>query len=185
MFCFALSLGFVAILFNIYIIFSYVRCGFGKYPPVVWSIGAAKEVTLKEAEKIILDHSDIKKIVDLGCGNGGLLLPLAQKFPEYEFFGLEWDWFAYALACFRGRNLKNLHVVYGNFMKQNWEKYNLILCYISNDIAKDIASKILNECNKNTYVISEAFPLPDLVLEREILAPTYKMPLKIFVYRLR
>ena len=182
---FAFFLGFGAILFNLYIIFSYVRCKFGKYPLFICSMGEAKKVTLKEAEKIILAHSDIEKIVDLGCGNGSLLLPLAQKFPEHEFFGIEWDWFVYLLARFRGKNLRNLHIVYGDFMKQDWKRYHLILCYVGNDIANDVANKILNECNGNTYVISEAFSLPKLVVEREVSAPTYKMPLKIFVYRLR
>lgn len=170
-----------AVLLNVYLIFSYVRCGFGKYPPVIGSFGAARREVLSQAEKLLAGRPQ-QQVVDLGCGYGSLLLPLAAKFPQHVFVGLEWDWVAYLVMRFRSRNKKNLHVLYGNFMTRDWSRFDLILCFIGNEIAGAAADKICRECRDTARIISEAFALPGLYAEKEIAARTYGMPLKVFVY---
>ncbi len=183
MFYAAYGIGMAAILFNVYLIWSYIRCGFGKYPPVISSFGTARHIVLKQAEEFLAGSSLQRRVVDLGCGCGSLLLPLAAQFPQHEFIGLEWDMFAYLLIRFRSRKLKNIRLIYGNFMVYDWSNFDLILCFIGNDIASEVAAKICREGKKDVRVISEAFVLPGLKTEKEIAARTYWMPLKVFVYR--
>lgn len=182
MFYVAYGIGIAAVLLNVYIIGSYIRCGLGKYPPVIGSFGCAREVVLQQAGEILAAGHGRLRVADLGCGYGSLLLPLAERFPQHEFVGLEWDMAAYWLARFRSRNLKNVRIVYGNFMAQSWQSFDLILCFIGNDIAAAVSHKICRECKNSALIISEAFSLPGLCIQKEIEARTYGMPLRVWVY---
>lgn len=185
MFYWAYGCGVAAVLLNIYIIVSYIRCGFGKYPPFIGSFGRARREVLVQAEKYLRQAAPGTKVVDLGCGCGNLLLPLAAKFSQHQFIGLEWDAFAYLLMRRQCRKFKNVRVQYGDFMRENWGIFDLVLCYIGNDIAPAVSAKLAREAKPGAVVISEGFALPGLPKAAEISAPTLGMPLKVFVYTLK
>lgn len=181
---FALVFGWIAIIINVYIIASYVRCKFGKYPPFINSFGKARKKTLEIAGDLLQEKSKGMRVVDLGCGCGALLLPLAKKFPQHQFVGIEWDIVAYCLMKIRSFRCRNVKVYYGNFLTYDWSDFDLFLCYIGNDIAAKVSEKIILEAKRTAVIISEAFSMPDLQQIKSIEAKTYSMPLKVFVYSL-
>ncbi len=178
-----LLIGFSFCFLEIYFLLAYIRSGFGKYPPFVISFGRAKNIVLNEAEKILAKTSHKTNVYDLGCGDGGLLLPLAKRFPHHVFIGYEWDWLPYLLAKFRCRNHPNIKIIKADFMKQNYHNAGLVLCYTGPYLKHRLGHKLNNELSKGTHVISEAFELDELPQKKEISSPTLKMPMKVFLYQ--
>ena len=102
----ALIIGFIAIVYLLYQVYSYIRCGCGRYGPFVSSYGKIKEDILEEARKVLRKADRPLKVTDLGCGSGALLLPLAKEFPEHHFTGYEWDIVPLTMGKIKAAGLK-------------------------------------------------------------------------------
>ena len=179
----ALLIGISACIIEAYFIITYVRSGFVKYPPFILSFGRAKNIVIKEAEKFLNQQKDPIKVVDLGCGSGSLLLPLAKKFPQHHFIGYDWDKIPYLIAKYRTKKIKNISIYNCDFMKQNYTEAKLLLCYTGPSLKEELGQKLHNEIPSGTLIISEAFELSHIPLKEIISAPTLKMPIKIFLYQ--
>lgn len=143
-----------------------------------------KKVALEEAHKILAQATQPQNIIDLGCGSGGMLVPLAKKYPEHHFIGYEWDKIAFQLARFHTRKYANIKIVKGNFMQAPLSDQNLVLCFTSDGIAQELSAKLLQELPTNSFIISSAFQLYGFAKHTEIAARTYGlMPIKVFVYQ--
>lgn len=178
---FSLFFAAFACIFEIYLLFSYVRCK-GKYPPFVVSFGRVKKDMLNKAEEIISSHKSSLKIVDLGCGSGSLLIPLAKKFPESHFYGYEWDVFPYYLAVLKTRKVNNITIYKKDFMKDNLGKFDLILCNLGTGLEKDLGCKLNKEISKDKIILSEMFKLTELK-EEAISSTLCGIKSNIFLYR--
>ncbi len=179
----ALALALIGGVLEIYYIIAYIRSGFGKYPPFIASFGRAKNTVISQAKLFLNQTSKSLKIYDLGCGCGSLLIPLAKDFSHHQFVGYEWDWFPYLIAKMRCRKYSNITITKTNFMLQNYEDANLILCYTSNGLSQPLGKKLNNELRAGALVISETFKLNHLPLKDELESPTIKIPIKIFLYQ--
>ena len=89
--CLLLLLGISACVAEVYFVVAYTHSDFGEYPPFFPSFGRMKKVCLSEARKILAESKKVLKIIDLGCGSGSLIIPLAKEFPQHEFYGYDWD----------------------------------------------------------------------------------------------
>lgn len=179
----SLIVGFIACIVEIYFITAYIRSRFGKYPPFVFSFGKAKHIVIKEAENFLQKQKSPINIFDLGCGDGCLLIPLAKKFPQHNFIGYDWDKVPYYIAKFRTKKIANIQIRNCDFMKQDYQNAQLILCYTGNGLSEPLGYKLNSEIPKNCLVISEAFELKHLSLMQTISSPTLKMPIKVFLYQ--
>lgn len=179
---FSLFFAMVACCFEAYLLFSYVRCK-GKYPPFVVSFGEVKKDMLGEAEKLISQFGRNMKIVDLGCGSGSLLLPLARKFPECSFYGYEWDVLPYYLAKVKSRNFKNLTIYKKDFMKENLSDFDLILCNVGTGLETDLGNKLNSEINTGAVVLSEIFKLGALKQKQIVSSSICGVKCSIFLYK--
>lgn len=138
---------------------------------------------LFKAEEIIKCGGKILKIVDLGCGSGSLLIPLAKKFPQHHFYGYEWDMFPYFLANWRIKRLKNLTIYRQDFMKENLEKFDLILCNIGVGLENCLGQKLNREISEDAVVLSEIFRLSALKQEEVFSSKICGIKTNIFLYR--
>lgn len=179
----ALFIGILACIIEAYFLITYVRSGFGKYPPFILSFGRAKNIVIKEAEKFLNQQKAPIKVVDLGCGSGSLLLPLAKKFPQHHFIGYDWDKIPYFIAKYRTKKIKNISIHNRDFMKQSYTDTKLLLCYTGPSLREELGQKLYNETPLDSLIISEAFELNYLPLKEVISAPTLKMPIKVFLYQ--
>ncbi len=166
-------------LYFLYALFISKNC---KYPPAFPSFGNMKKIALNEAEKILQNSNTPLKVVDLGSGTGGLLIPLARKFPQHQFIGYDWDFFVCQILKFRARHLSNLKVIRGDFLKADLSQYDLLLCFLDTQAAEDLSLKVQQEIKENARIISSAFELKGLNPTQIYDAKSYGMPLKVYVY---
>ena len=178
-------LTFISIYVSIYIISAYLKSEHGKYPPFVPTFGAMKNISLQEARKILQSSNKPLKIVDLGSGDGRMLLPLAQAFPRHHFCGYEWSWTLWRISAWRGQGLDNLRFIKQNFMQADLSDVDLVMCFLSNELSQDLSNKFKHELKQGSIIISSAFAIKELTPLKEISAPTYGfLPLKVYVYHI-
>ena len=179
----ALVIGFGAIMYLLYQVYSYIKCGCGKYGPFVSSYGKIKDDIIDEARKILKKSKKPMRVTDLGCGSGVLLLPLAKEFPQHEFIGLEWDIVPLTMGRIKALGLKNIKFVKGDYMKTSHSDMDLIMCYVLKVTGEPLGKKLAKEIKDDCVVISEMFPLGHLEEVKQIESSIYGIPEKIFVYK--
>lgn len=179
----AMFIGCLAIIYLLYQVYSYIKCGCGKYGPFVSTYGKIKEDMLNEAREVLKKAKKPLKVTDLGCGSGALLIPLAKEFPEHEFIGLEWDAVPLTMGKIKGMGLKNLKFVQGDYMKTSHADMDLIMCYVLKVTGEPLGKKLAEEIKPTCVVISEMFPLGHLDEVKQIQSSIYGVPEKVFVYR--
>ena len=75
---------------------------FMRNSPPVPSSGKVKIAMIEDVAQILKEKSD-QLVMDLGSGWGTLLLPLAKKFPNHHFIGIEYGCIPYWVSKFRSR----------------------------------------------------------------------------------
>lgn len=177
-----LIIGYGAILFILHAIFSFIKCGCGKFAPFVVTTGQAKKVTLDLARNQLKQDTKEQLIIDLGSGSGTLLIPLALEFPQHRFVGYEWDYIPFLWAKWRGRHFKNLKFVRQNFMDYNCGKADIVFCYIIKAMSEPLGKKLQQEIKADCLVICELFPLNHLKLIQRVDSSLYGMPISLYLY---
>lgn len=177
-----LIFAFAGCFLELYYIIAYIRSGFGKYPPFIASLGHTRKHMIEEAENFLKNKKDKTVVVDLGCGSGCLLIPLAKKFPQHTFIGYDWDYIPFGIAKFRCRKISNITLFRCSFMKVSHKNADLILYFGIMSLKEPLGKKLQSEIKPQTLVLSEAFPLNHLKLKKEKQTSACKIPLKIFIY---
>ncbi len=179
----ALLLGIGCIAFELYFLYAVIISKNCKYPPAFPSFGNMKKLTLQEARKVLGSSDKPLKVIDLGCGTGTLLLPLAKEFPQHQFVGYDWDWFVCKIIRFRTRKMKNVQIIRGDFMKAEFKDYDLLLCFLDTKAAEDLSLDLKGKIKDSAVIISSAFELTGMQPSEILDAKSYGMPLKVYVYR--
>lgn len=130
--------------------------------------GYAPLVSTKTAvlEKIIREISLVPgaKVFELGAGNAGFLRAVEKKFPTSILTGIEysfWPWLTTKLQL--GWRKSKIKMVRSDLFKMNLKETDLIYCYLNPKMMRDLESKFKDECRPGTQIISQAFPLHNLV----------------------
>lgn len=90
-----------------------------KTSPLIPTSGRIKKILLCEIGKE-LERQKNQTVVDLGSGWGTLLIPLAKKFPNHKFIGIEKAFLPYIFSKIRASRLEN-----GFFCRQDFFSFNL------------------------------------------------------------
>ena len=141
---------------------------FMKYAPPVRSSGKLKQAVLSDVAKELDKMANGRLIVDLGSGWGTLLVPLAKKFPQHKFLGIERAFLPYLFSRFRTRKLNNI-----TFLKQDFYRYNLkdadiVLLFLVGFMMPTVTEKIRQEMKKETKVFASRFPLTNVQADEVI-----------------
>lgn len=180
---FGLLLAVGCIAFELYFLYAVIISKNCKYPPAFPSFGKMKKLTLQEARKVLGASDKPLKVIDLGCGTGTLLVPLAKEFPQHQFVGYDWDWFVSKVIRLRTRKMANVKIVRDDFMKANFGEYDLFLCFLDTKAAEDLSLDLKDKIKKTTVIISSAFELKDMQPAEILDAKSFGMPLKVYIYR--
>jgi trans-aconitate methyltransferase len=94
-------------------------------------------------------------IYELGCGWGGLVRALAQRFPETRIVGVELSPLPLLIA--RVFAPKNARIVRGDFLRMDLREADAVVCYLMFAPMKPLAEKFARELRPGTRVVSLAF----------------------------
>ena len=140
-------------------IYLFVSSSFQKYAPPVRSSGKLKNAVLREVTKQLEHMSNGQQIVDLGSGWGTLLLPLAKKFPEHKFIGIERAFTPFYISCWRARKLPNLCFIREDFFSYDLSKTNIVMMFLIGFMMPKVTEKCLKELPKGAKIYASRFAL--------------------------
>jgi len=103
-------------------------------------------------------------LIDLGCGDGRVLR-MANKQFGMTGIGYELNPLAYIKAKILCMFVKNIHLKYANFYKEDISNADVVFCYLFPDVMKTVAAKLKAELKEGAYIVSCNFKMPDFVPE--------------------
>lgn len=116
--------------------------------------------------KRIIEFSDIKKgekVFDLGCGDGRVLIGLANNTMAEYLIGYEISFLFYVWSKLRILFLglsKKVDVIFGDFLMRDLSSADVIFCFLTPMAMKKLKPKFEKELKKGTRIISYSFSIP-------------------------
>lgn len=127
-----------------------------------------------------MEKSGYRQFIDLGCGDGRLLLRMAKAMPEGQFEGVESAPMLYAIARWRCRHQSNCRIHFGDFWKMDWGAFDLVFCFLSPEPMLRVWRKALREMPDTGCLMSLAFEVPGIDPSKMIETPAFDL----YEYRL-
>jgi SAM-dependent methyltransferase len=121
-------------------------------------------------------------VIDLGCGDGGLLRELARARPDCEFVGIEHAPLPWLLARLRTMGLPNAYVRYGDLWAQHLGLFDVVYAFLSPAPMPRLWQKVLGEMNSGGLLISNSFAVPDVEPERTE-SVSDRRQTRLYIYR--
>lgn len=169
----------LAVLIGISIIWSTVKAGISPMP----SSQKARQAVMQLVEAVDGDTCG-GDIVDLGSGWGGLVIRLAQTYPDRKVVGYELSLIPWvtSLCVAKFLRLKNLKVYRRDFLKADLSAASVMVCYLFPEGMLALESKLVELPAARRYLISNNFALPTHKPEETIqLDDFYRSP--VYLYR--
>ncbi|MCK9283209.1 MAG: class I SAM-dependent methyltransferase [Rhodocyclaceae bacterium] len=120
--------------------------------------------TALELARLIPPHPC--QVIDLGCGNGGLLRMIAKMRPDCRFVGIEHAPLPWLIAWVGSRRQTNLEVRYGDFWREPLGSYGLVYAFLSPAPMLRLWAKARLEMAPDALLISNSFAVPDQIPEQ-------------------
>lgn len=168
-----LLLSLVVLFFTVSSLWTFVRTN---VPPVQSAARVADVVA--EA----LGNLRGKTFVDLGCGDGRLLVAICQK-TGARGIGFElsrWPFFKASLHA--KQSMLPITIRRKNFLKASLSEADAVFCYLFDTAMPRVEQKLQRELKPGATVISYAFPFPNWKPERVIPRPDPKRSGDLFAY---
>ena len=107
-------------------------------------------------------------MIDLGCGDGGLLRRLARARPDCRFVGFEHAPLPWAWAWLSCRNLPNVEIRFGDFWTHPLGGYALVHAFLSPAPMPQLWAKARAQMTSNALLVSNSFALTDIEPQRTV-----------------
>lgn len=152
----------IGIILIIFLIFGFTALTGAPYVP-------SMKKELREAFTRLYPLSKKDLLVDLGSGDG-VVLKIASEYGA-KGFGVELNPALILISRWRLRKCANTKIVGGDLFKQQFPKETTVV-YLFGD-SRDIAKMVLaiqaqaNRLNKSLYLISNAFEIPGLKIQKK------------------
>jgi len=127
-------------------------------PPYVPSNDNFTKTVVEEVKKL-----KPKKILDMGSGDGKLVIALAQAGFKAE--GVELNpWLVLrSKRAIRKLGLEHKATIrWGNFWRYDTSSYDIVVLYVIKHIMPRLEEKLTTELHKGSYIISNYFVFPNL-----------------------
>jgi len=105
------------------------------------------------------------RVIDLGCGPGGLLRCLAQARPDCQFLGVEHAPLPWLWARLMSWGQANVQVAYGDFWQQHLGPFEVVYAFLSPHPMPRLMAKARMEMRFGTLLVSNSFEVPGAVAE--------------------
>lgn len=143
---------------SVVFIYFTVSCGFMHSSPPVPSCGKVKKAMMEDAASYLAEKKGLV-VMDLGSGWGSLLLPLAKKFPEHTFIGIEYGFIPYVISCWRARKLKNLRFKKEDFFESDISNADMIFLFLLTSTMEKLSKKCIAEIKSSAIIYANRFPM--------------------------
>lgn len=135
---------------------------------------------LERVLKILQQFPEVKKIIELGAGDGRLLALAAQS--GYQSEGYEISLLPYVIAQFRKFTRKlNYKIYYRSFWNADVSSADAVYFFLMPQVLEKTKNKLLNELKPGSIILSYTWGLPGM---KPILIDTVSERPKIFVYQI-
>lgn len=125
-----------------------------------------------EAVDALLPTQRPVRVLDIGCGTGAMLVPLARRHPAHRFTGIESAPLPWLVARITARPCDNLQILRGDFFAHDWSGYDVVYAFLSTHPMSEVEDKARVELGPQALLISKDFPAPGLQPERTLQLPS-------------
>lgn len=108
------------------------------------------------------------RMIDIGCGDGGVLRHLARARPDCTFVGLEHAPLTWAWAWVISRKYSNVSIRRGDFWEHSLTGYDLVYAFLSPAPMIKLRIKAQSEMMPSAYLVSNSFAIPDMPVKKVI-----------------
>ena len=102
------------------------------------------------------------RVLDLGSGDGRVVLRLAQLRPDVQVTGVEnaiLPWLYSRCRYLLAGSPANARLCYGNFWQQDWSTFDVVHAFLSPVPMDRVWQQFLNKCCANSWLISNTFTI--------------------------
>lgn len=99
-------------------------------------------------------------VIDLGAGIGSAVLPVARRFPEVRFVGVENAPLPWLVGWLRTRGAANIEWRWGSLWRQPLAGFDLVYAFLSPAPMTALWEKACREMRPGSLLISNSFPIP-------------------------
>lgn len=124
--------------------------------------------TRLQLQALLLERGGALRFVDLGCGLGSALCPLARALPQAQFLGVETAPLSFLIAWLRSLPLRNCKVRYRSLWAQPLGEFEVVYCFLSPEPMPALWAKACSEMRDGSWLISNSFVVPQVPASRTI-----------------
>lgn len=152
--------------------------------PAVWTrvpYYPSSYETYEILSKILPQDKKIK-FIDIGCGFATMLVYLAKKHPQIEFYGNEIGPLPYFVSKIKSFFVKNVHISLNSFWNISFTEYDYVYAFLAPPPMEKLWEKVKEEMPSGGVFISNTFEVP--AKPDEIIPLTDERQNKLMIYRL-
>lgn len=123
------------------------------------------------------------RVIDLGCGDGGLLRHLARARADCRFIGIEHAPLTWLVARLRNLRLDNVQVRRGDFWSEPLGGHDLVYAFLSPAPMPRLWAKACAEMTPGALLVSNSFAVPDIA-PTAVIAVGDRRATRLYLYQL-
>lgn len=119
----------------------------------------------------LIDQEEAERFLDLGAGLGSTLIPLADRWPERRFTGVENAPATWLLGRLLGLGRPNLDWRWGDLWTMPLADQDIVYAFLSPAPMVELWEKVQQEMRPGSLFVSNSFAVPDVEPTRVIDVP--------------
>ncbi|WP_228151635.1 class I SAM-dependent methyltransferase [Pseudazoarcus pumilus] len=108
----------------------------------------------------LLRSRGARSLLDIGCGIGSVLAPLARRHPQVRITGIEAAPLPWLIGWLRTRTAGNARVLRGDFFAAHWRDHDLVYAFLSPHPMAAVWDKARREMRPGSLLVSKDFAVP-------------------------